>query len=340
MGLRRRGSAGRLAAAGVVALALAFPTAGAASSIVYVKDSNVWIANADGSGQYQVTLDGTPASPLSVRLPVRQRPDRRRPRREPARAAAERGRRAQHPDGGRQRRPGVRAGRGEDRPRGASQRVRVPGARRLHHDGRPLRRRRRDGSRPGWLQRPLVGFEHAAADDHRKPGIPERCRHRPVGLLVQLRPAQPAPVRVRRRSARRPGRGARQHGPHLRRHPDAARGACRPVRLRLLDLPMRHPGPERAVRQPDLGTRRLGARLGRSRRDLGLDGRLVPPGRLSQRRTARSAHSRRRRARLGPGRRQPRPTPANTTPATPTPTTYPTATRHHHRHHHPRRPPT
>ena len=34
-----------------------------AASIVYTKDGNVWIANPDGSGQYQVTLDGTTASP-------------------------------------------------------------------------------------------------------------------------------------------------------------------------------------------------------------------------------------------------------------------------------------
>ena len=34
-----------------------------ASSIVYVKDANVWIANPDGSGQYQVTRDGSTANP-------------------------------------------------------------------------------------------------------------------------------------------------------------------------------------------------------------------------------------------------------------------------------------
>ena len=34
-----------------------------AGSIVYVKDHNVWLANEDGSGQYQVTTDGTSAKP-------------------------------------------------------------------------------------------------------------------------------------------------------------------------------------------------------------------------------------------------------------------------------------
>ena len=34
-----------------------------AASIVYVKDANVWIASPDGSGQYQVTLDGSSTSP-------------------------------------------------------------------------------------------------------------------------------------------------------------------------------------------------------------------------------------------------------------------------------------
>ena len=46
----------------MIAIALGPATAGA-DSIVYVKDSNVWIANADGSGAYQVTLDGTQANP-------------------------------------------------------------------------------------------------------------------------------------------------------------------------------------------------------------------------------------------------------------------------------------
>ena len=51
-----------LAAASIVALA-AIAAPAAADSIVYVKDANVWLANADGSSPYQVTLDGTAASP-------------------------------------------------------------------------------------------------------------------------------------------------------------------------------------------------------------------------------------------------------------------------------------
>ena len=34
-----------------------------ADSLVYIKDGNVWLANPDGSGQYQVTLDGTTSTP-------------------------------------------------------------------------------------------------------------------------------------------------------------------------------------------------------------------------------------------------------------------------------------
>ena len=34
----------------------------AADSLVFIRDSNVWLANPDGSGQYQVTLDGTASS--------------------------------------------------------------------------------------------------------------------------------------------------------------------------------------------------------------------------------------------------------------------------------------
>ncbi len=57
----------------------------AADSIVFIRSSNVWLANADGTGQYQVTLDGTPSAPyespseaddgtiLAVRQPPGQR---------------------------------------------------------------------------------------------------------------------------------------------------------------------------------------------------------------------------------------------------------------------------
>ena len=66
----RRWRAGRimdriawLAAASIVAVAAAAAGAAAADSMVYVKDGNVWLANADGSSPYQVTLDGTAANP-------------------------------------------------------------------------------------------------------------------------------------------------------------------------------------------------------------------------------------------------------------------------------------
>jgi dipeptidyl aminopeptidase/acylaminoacyl peptidase len=42
---------------------LAGATAASASSIVYVNDHNVWLMNPDGSGKYQVTLDGTTNNP-------------------------------------------------------------------------------------------------------------------------------------------------------------------------------------------------------------------------------------------------------------------------------------
>ena len=31
--------------------------------VVFIRDNNVWLANPDGSGQYQVTLDGSAGSP-------------------------------------------------------------------------------------------------------------------------------------------------------------------------------------------------------------------------------------------------------------------------------------
>lgn len=55
---------GRVASlAAVIALATAAPAA--ADSIAYIKASNVWLANPDGSGQYQVTTDGTASSPYA-----------------------------------------------------------------------------------------------------------------------------------------------------------------------------------------------------------------------------------------------------------------------------------
>jgi opacity protein-like surface antigen len=43
--------------------ALCAPAAAQADNIAYVKDANVWIANPDGSGAYQVTTDGTATDP-------------------------------------------------------------------------------------------------------------------------------------------------------------------------------------------------------------------------------------------------------------------------------------
>jgi hypothetical protein len=47
----------------LAALIMAAPAA--ADSLVFTRDNNIWLANADGTGQYQVTLDGTAASPYS-----------------------------------------------------------------------------------------------------------------------------------------------------------------------------------------------------------------------------------------------------------------------------------
>lgn len=52
-----------LAGALSLATTLACAAPAAADSIVYLRDWNVWLANADGSGQYQVTTDGREALP-------------------------------------------------------------------------------------------------------------------------------------------------------------------------------------------------------------------------------------------------------------------------------------
>jgi opacity protein-like surface antigen len=44
----------------------ALPAAASADSIVFVKEANVWLAHADGSGAYQVTTDGTAEQPYRV----------------------------------------------------------------------------------------------------------------------------------------------------------------------------------------------------------------------------------------------------------------------------------
>jgi opacity protein-like surface antigen len=51
------------AAAAIAAACLAAPAAAQADSIVFVKDGNVWLSEPDGSGQYQVTSDGSAANP-------------------------------------------------------------------------------------------------------------------------------------------------------------------------------------------------------------------------------------------------------------------------------------
>src|SRR5437763_14482898 len=57
----------RLAPAVVACCAMLLLAAGpaAADSLVFSRDNNIWLSTADGSGQYQVTLDGTPSSPYS-----------------------------------------------------------------------------------------------------------------------------------------------------------------------------------------------------------------------------------------------------------------------------------
>ena len=53
---------GALAALGI-ATTLALAPSAMADSLVFIRDNNVWLSNPDGSGQYQVTLDGTAGSP-------------------------------------------------------------------------------------------------------------------------------------------------------------------------------------------------------------------------------------------------------------------------------------
>ena len=62
---KRRAARRRLRTTLIVGLGICSigPALASAASIVYVKDGNVWIANPDGSGQYQVTLDGSSTSP-------------------------------------------------------------------------------------------------------------------------------------------------------------------------------------------------------------------------------------------------------------------------------------
>ena len=54
-----------IATIGCLVLAMAVAGPAAADSLVFIRANNVWLANADGTGQYQVTLDGTASSPYS-----------------------------------------------------------------------------------------------------------------------------------------------------------------------------------------------------------------------------------------------------------------------------------
>jgi hypothetical protein len=75
-----------LCAVACVALAAAVAAPAAADSLTFIKDHNVWLANPDGSGQYQVTFDGTAGSPYDspsqaddgTVVAIRQTPGQRR----------------------------------------------------------------------------------------------------------------------------------------------------------------------------------------------------------------------------------------------------------------------
>jgi hypothetical protein len=76
---------------GIVAIVVVSPAAIAAApagadSLAFIRDNNVWLANPDGSGQYQVTFDGTASAPYEtpsqsdggVLVAVRAAPGQRR----------------------------------------------------------------------------------------------------------------------------------------------------------------------------------------------------------------------------------------------------------------------
>ncbi|MBS1845602.1 MAG: hypothetical protein JST53_14390 [Actinobacteria bacterium] len=65
--MRTGGTAIRTALVGVVAcLALAAASSADADSLTFIKESNVWLSNPDGSGQYQVTFDGSADAPYQT----------------------------------------------------------------------------------------------------------------------------------------------------------------------------------------------------------------------------------------------------------------------------------
>src|SRR4051812_32736474 len=53
-------------AAAIVAVSLAAAVPAQADTLAFVKDNNVWLSSPDGSGLYQVTLDGTAAAPYET----------------------------------------------------------------------------------------------------------------------------------------------------------------------------------------------------------------------------------------------------------------------------------
>src|SRR5271166_1224994 len=61
----RSGSLRALVAAASLLVVLVAAAPAAADSLVFIRQNNVWLSNQDGTGQYQVTLDGTPSSPYS-----------------------------------------------------------------------------------------------------------------------------------------------------------------------------------------------------------------------------------------------------------------------------------
>ena len=50
-----------------VAMAAVAAVPAAADSLAFIRAHNVWLANPDGSGQYQVTFDGTAGAPFTSR---------------------------------------------------------------------------------------------------------------------------------------------------------------------------------------------------------------------------------------------------------------------------------
>jgi hypothetical protein len=56
----------RAAIAAVAFLVLAAASSASADTLTFIKDGNIWLSNPDGSGQYQVTFDGTAEAPYQT----------------------------------------------------------------------------------------------------------------------------------------------------------------------------------------------------------------------------------------------------------------------------------